>query len=50
MEKLSAWVVNEFSFYRREALIDSGFKLEENITQRDLNEVAKCLQALGFEK
>ena len=50
MEMLSVWVVNEFSFSAREALIGSGLKLEENINARDLKEVSNCLKALGFEK
>ncbi|MFL2868226.1 MAG: hypothetical protein ACJZ78_05395 [Prochlorococcus marinus] len=31
MEKLSAWVVSEFSFSGRDALIGSGLRHEENI-------------------
>ena len=50
MEKLSAWVVSEFSFSGRDALIGSGLRLEENINARDLKEVSNCLKALGFEK
>ena len=50
MEKLSAWVVNEFSFSGNEALIGSGLRQEDNISGRDLKEVSNCLKALGFEK
>ena len=50
MEKLSAWVVSEFSFSGRDALIGSGLRQEENISGRDLKEVSNCLKALGFEK